>query len=146
MKTPTDPKAISEVFNTLREQNLHKKFTYSEMLAMLEPNFGKFFTIKVFMTSTDGKFFRIKKEGNAKFYAFTDGPIHYSEFESALIEYQQYVTDKELRKIAKKQEEKAPITVEVLEARNATLEVCVEYIKKHFGAKVMVPFTEFREI
>lgn len=146
MKTPTDPKEVSEMFNTFREENLHKKFTYSEMLAMLEPHFGKFFTLKVFMTSKDGRFFRVRKEGNAKFYVFTDNPILYTEFETAMQEYWQYNADKELRKQARRQEEKSPITVEILEARNATLEVCAEYIKKRFGGKVMIPFTEFREI
>lgn len=82
MKSKVNIDEMCGVFNTLRQENLHKKFSPNEMKDLMAKNgIGN----AVFRRMAQLNFFRIRTDpghgkGNMKQYAFTDCPIYLGQF------------------------------------------------------------------
>ena len=82
MKPKVNIDEVCQTFNTLRQENLHKKFSPEEMKNLMAKNgIGN----AVFHRMAQLSFFRVRTDpghgkGNRKQYAFTDTPIYLAQF------------------------------------------------------------------
>lgn len=82
MKPKVNIDEVCGIFNTLRQENLHKKFSPDEIRNLMTKNgIGN----AVFRRMAQLNFFRIRTDpghgkGNMKQYAFTDTPIYLAQF------------------------------------------------------------------
>lgn len=99
MKTKVNIEEVCKKFNTLRQENLRKIFSPSEMEELLVRNgIGK----QIFRKMAQNAFFRVRKDplhkGNCKQYAFLDTPIYKAQFERVYQEMRDYKNSRNSKK------------------------------------------------
>ena len=134
MKPKVNVDEVCQTFNTLRQENLHKKFSPEEIKTLLAKNgIGN----AVFRRMSQLNFFRTRSvpgKGNCKEYAFTDCPIYLGQFKKV---YEDIRSSRRKQKAGEPSGMRENLTEEsalkLLKSRGYQLKKCLGFDEERFS-------------